>query len=136
MERLHFVRREQEAKNDAPDCSIPAKFRGLDPRHMRMPEKCRTESAFLRRKYVHHQKTFQYFKNAMDVEGNLLRTKEAENSLVIRNLMGHFSQQVLVKKDDPIGRTAQAVHRLFLCYADSDSEDINKMFKAISRARL
>jgi hypothetical protein len=135
MERYHFVRK-QEAKAEEEQSTTPAKFRGLDPKHLRMPEQCRDEAAFRRRKYVHHQRTFQYFKNAMEVEGSLLRTREAENSLVIRNLMGRATQLILNEQRDEVGQTSECVHRLFLRFANSDSEDLNKMYKFISRERL
>lgn len=115
---------------------MPAKFRGLDPRHLRLPEDCRDEAAFHRRKYIHNQKTFQYFRNAIRAENGLLRTKERENSLVIKNLMSNFSEQILSSKEDGISSLHRCIHRLFLRYANNDSEDLSKMFKFISRDRL
>lgn len=115
---------------------MPAKFKGLNPRHLRLPEDCRDENTFHRRKYIHNQKTFQYFRNAIKAENSLLRTKEKENSLVIKNLMSNFSEQILSSKNDGISRIHRCIHRLFLKYANNDSEDLNKMFKFISRDRL
>jgi hypothetical protein len=50
--------------------------------------------------------------------------------------MSNFSDQILNTKNDHINSTHKCIHRLFLKYANSDSEDINSMFKFILKDRI
>ena len=51
--------------------------------------------------------------------------------------MNHFSEQVLEsKREDICSQISQCVRRLFLTYANNDSEDVKRMYKFISKENM
>ncbi len=51
--------------------------------------------------------------------------------------MNHFSDQVLEsKREDISSQISQCVRRLFLTYANNDSEDVKRMYKFISKENM
>lgn len=134
LERLHYVQRQGLAEEALG--AVPRKFRGLNPQQLRLPEPHMGEQAFHRRRYVHNQRTFQYFRSALEAEKTQLKTREKDNALVIRQLMAHFSEQVLAAKRGPQEQAADSLRRLFLRYANDDSEDVLRMFKTVSQANF
>jgi len=50
--------------------------------------------------------------------------------------MQHFSEQVMKNQGKEDTTNSKCIHRLFLKYANTDSEDIHKMYKFISRSNI
>jgi 3-methyladenine DNA glycosylase AlkC len=62
--------------NKDTELRIPEKFRGVNPKHMRILEKMPQEEDLYRRKHVYYQRNFQFYKHALKLERNFITTKK------------------------------------------------------------
>ena len=50
------------------------------------------------------------------------------------NLMNHFKEQILSQKSNDLkSQVSKCIHRLFLKYASSGSEDVKLMYKKMTK---